>query len=161
MGQGSVKPHLLRLKLLGRAVLQTCCTSKERNASEIHDSGKLDLCSTVSRTNHIFIQSTGGDTTPQTTQAYAQLSWHPVFAGHFVTYLCDFPFQAQCSRFVSFRCDTQMIWAHARAECIFGWSASPSLSWLHPWTLLLLISTSQQNQDAVRVACSVERMRRP
>ena len=40
-------------------------TSIKEEARQIHDSGKLDLCSAVSRTNPTFIQSTGSDTTPQ------------------------------------------------------------------------------------------------
>ena len=49
----------------------------KRKAWQIRDSGKIDLCPAVSRANPTFIQSTGSDTTPQTTQTYAQLSGHP------------------------------------------------------------------------------------
>ena len=77
-GVGALKPLLPRLELL--TALDRLCSMPvalaKRKARQIHDSGKIDLCPTVSCTNPTFIQSTGSDTTPQTTQTYAQLLGH-------------------------------------------------------------------------------------
>ena len=88
MGLGALKPLLPRLELL--TALDRLCSMPvalaKRKARQVRVSGKIDLCPTVSCTNPTFIRSTGSDTTPQTTQTYAQLSGHPAISRIFCSF---------------------------------------------------------------------------